>query len=461
VIAYYTDDAVTVWHGDCLDVLAELDDCSVDAVVTDPPYGLEFMGKDWDRPWAVGMSAPGYTDAERMARPSFGDSRNANCRACGGRQRGARRCACETPQWDRHPREDMLAYQQWCQQWAEQCLRVLKPGGHLLAFGGTRTHHRLASGIEDAGFEIRDSIVWLYGSGFPKSLDVSKAIDRAAGALGQWTPHPLYADRNGSGAESVFGQQSGQEGIRHLYQPATDDARTWQGWGTALKPGHEPIVVARKPLAGTVVANVLAYGTGALNIDAGRVEGVSWGTPAGRWPPNVALDEAAAAELDQQTGDRPGFASQNDHTARQGTDGTTTYGKGVGKLEPGRREGFDDSGGASRFFYVAKAPTHERPRVQRADGSWHAHPTVKPLTLIRWLVRLHTPPGGLVLDLFAGSGTTGEACIIEGFRSILVEREPCGNCGGPHGCDDNIGLIMRRIRKPIQPVLDFGGEAGS
>jgi site-specific DNA-methyltransferase (adenine-specific) len=493
----YVDDAVTVWHGDCLDVLAKLGDCSVDAVCTDPPYGLEFMGKDWDRPWAVGMSAPGYTDAERMARPSFGDSRNANCRACGGRQRGARRCTCETPQWDRHPREDMLAYQQWCQQWAEQCLRVLKPGGHLLAFGGTRTSHRLVCAIEDAGFEIRDSIVWLYGSGFPKSLNVSKAIDRAAGAEREVVGESSsYARALKPGPSTFVGEfkRIGPEALP-ITAPATDDARTWQGWGTALKPGHEPIVVARKPLAGTVAANVLAYGTGALNIDAGRISFASdedrasaqalaelrakgrrlgvLGEPgqgsslavaesgdtrtghepvstnaAGRWPPNVALDEAAAAELDQQSGQFAGVAG-----GMRQVEGQVTFTVG----EPINAKRFEggvlDFGGASRFFYVAKAPTHERPKVQRADGTWHAHPTVKPLTLIRWLVRLHTPPGGLVLDLFAGSGTTGEACIIEGFRSLLVEREPCGNCAGPHGCDDNIGLIMRRITKPIQPVL--------
>jgi site-specific DNA-methyltransferase (adenine-specific) len=166
----------------------------------------------------------------------------------------------------------------------------------------------------------------------------------------------------------------------------------------------------------------------------------------------VALDEAAAAELDQQSGtSRDGLAVQ-----RHGG-GQRIFNQGDGLTR--EDAGYGGEGGASRFFYVAKAPTHERPKVQRADGTWHAHPTVKPLTLIRWLVRLHTPPGGLVLDLFAGSGTTGEASIIEGFRSLLVEREPCGNCGGPHGCDDNIGLIMRRISKPIQPVLDLDGGA--
>jgi DNA modification methylase len=386
-----------VHHGDCRQVLAGFPDSSIDAIVTDPPYELGFMGKQWD---------------------------NAG-----------------------------VAYD--VQLWTE-CLRVLKPGGHLLAFGGTRTYHRMAAAIEDAGFEIRDSLHWVYGSGFPKSLDVSKAIDKqrddradiykvtawvratrdaagitnrdidaAFGANGMgrhWTdvpPHgkqpavptleqvPTLLDvlgvtfddvpedirhllwdlngRKGQPGENwwkreVVGTKTSaiankDEQRRHtvgasqavvvdITAPATDAARQWNGWGTALKPAHEPIVVARKPLIGTVAANVLAHGTGALNIDAGRI--------GDRWPSNVAIDDVVA------------------------------------RLHPQW----------AHYFYCAKPSRSER----NADGNVaNGHPTVKPLALMRWLVRLVTPPGGVVLDPFAGSGTTLVAATLEGFDAIGVE----------------------------------------
>lgn len=385
--------------GDCRAVLATLPDASVDSVVTDPPYELGFMGRAWD---------------------SSG-----------------------------------IAYD--VQMWRE-CLRVLRPGGHLLAFGGTRTHHRLACAIEDAGFEIRDSITWLYGSGFPKSLDVSKAIDRAAGA----TREVVGTHSRHGGGSASSGSMSGDLGTASelpLTAPATADAARWQGWGTALKPASEPIVVARKPLAGTVAANVLAHGTGALDIDGCRVAGrkpdttrgasvnaTSTNSPIGgqgrivddgrgRWPANVVLSHAPdcgegdgtpcvagcpVAELDAQSGDRPA----GNVPARTGP--RDIFGASdslVGYRAPGGPRSMGDAGGASRFFptfrYQAKAPTRERPK---ANGV--SHPTVKPLALVRWLVRLVTPPGGTVLDPFAGSGTTAEACIAEGFRCLAVEREP-------------------------------------
>lgn len=353
---YYEDDYVTLLQGDCIEVMRSLPDSSVDSIVTDPPYGLGFMGKKWD---------------------------------------------------DVPPGVDF----------AVEALRVLKPGGHLLSFGGTRTWHRLAVAIEDAGFEIRDSIAWLYGSGFPKSMDISKAIDKAAGA-----------------AREVVGSKL---------------AEKWRGWGTALKPAFEPIVVARKPLAGTVAANVLQHGTGALNInanrvphasDADRVESVNknrhadFGTEAGgnavygdfsmvepknyngdagRFPPNVLLDDSQAAALDAQTGDLPSGG-------RSFTLGNDGYGGGWGAND--RSPHHSDSGGASRFFptfrYEAKAGKAERPRVDDVQ-----HPTVKPLALMEWLVRLVTPVGGTVLEPFAGSGTTVEAAIREGFTVIGIERE--------------------------------------
>jgi site-specific DNA-methyltransferase (adenine-specific) len=314
-----------IHHGDCLDVMRGMAGGSVDSVVTDPPYGLSFMGKKWD------YDVPGVG------------------------------------------------------VWAE-CLRVLKPGGHLLAFSGTRTYHRMVCAVEDAGFEIRDQIGWVYGSGFPKSHNLDGA---------------------------------------------------WQGWGTALKPAWEPIVVARKPLIGTVAANVLAHGTGAMNIDGCRVEGAPrtthaegnrignrddatsqvWGADgvtyagaSGRWPANIIHDgsDEVLAAFPQSTsgsgikGNRPDYKSE-------GLDFQTSRSfrpVGIG----------GDTGSAARFFYCAKASKKDR-------GDGNTHPTVKPTDLMRYLCRLVTPPGGVVLDPFAGSGSTGKAAAMEGFRFIGIERE--------------------------------------
>jgi site-specific DNA-methyltransferase (adenine-specific) len=365
-----------VREGDCLEVLASLPDGSVEAIVTDPPYGLGFMGKEWD------ALPPG-------------------------------------------------------QDWAEECLRVLKPGGHLLAFGGSRTFHRLAVAVEDAGFEIRDQIMWLYGSGFPKSHNLPGGI------------------------------------------------------GTALKPAHEPVVVARKPLIGTVAQNVERFGVGGLNIDGCRVatddslgggaeksvaiegKGEGWQRPwmrdegaveahaarvranvekaetQGRWPANLVLDEQAGAMLDAQSGEgKSGVAVR--HNGVAGGEIGPPGAKAVGTPDMG----YGDTGGASRFFYTAKASRAERNAgldgfEERESGALVAttkgqlkdlrcgddyerpipvranvHPTVKPIDLMRWLVRLVTPPGGTVLDPFTGSGTTGVAAGLEGFDFIGIEREP-------------------------------------
>ena len=357
--------------GDCVEQMKTLEANSVDAIVTDPPYGLEFMGKAWD---------------------GFG-----------------------TP----------LGFQTWSEQWAREAFRVLKPGGHLLAFGGTRMYHRLAAGVEDAGFEIRDTLMWLYGSGFPKSLDVSKAIDKAAGAERQIVGSKIglagYSLTDGKGGlyGDGFGANGTGEGECRITAPSTEDAKKWQGWGTALKPAVEPIVLARKPLIGTVAENVLTHGTGALNIDASRIgtNGENFdnlqGRPItklstrraneddeeykarvlsspgqqaaleklknlGRWPANILLDEEAAALLDEQ------------------------------------------SGGASRFFYAPKASRSERNKGLERN----IHPTVKPVDLMRYLIRLVTPKGGTVLDPFMGSGTTAVAAIEEGVNWIGCEREP-------------------------------------
>jgi len=330
--------------------------------------------------------------------------------------------------------------------WRE-VLRVLKPGGHLLAFGGTRTYHRMTCAIEDAGFEIRDTIAWMYGQGFPKSLDVSKAIDKAAGAarevVGPSARHVSgKANQRTAGLHgtSTFAESVGMGAT--ITAPATEAAQRWAGWGTALKPAHEPVTVARKPLVGTVAANVQAYGTGAINVDGCRVgaskrvpgspkrvnasahtvslpgyDGGSGHDPnVGRWPANVVLDEDAAAVLDAQTQGVVHSAGRARVEPGGGTyDGSTGIGfSGIGVGRKGFRVG--DSGGASRFFYCAKASKRDR-------GNGNKHPTVKPTALMQWLVRLVTPPGGTVLDPFAGSGTTLVAAKAEGFHAIGIERE--------------------------------------
>ncbi|MFO0453638.1 MAG: DNA-methyltransferase [Pseudomonadota bacterium] len=396
-----------LWHGDCFDVLRTLPDCSVDSIVTDPPYGLTFMGKRWDY--------------------------------------------------------DVPSVEVW-----RECLRVLKPGGHLLAFAGTRTQHRMAVRIEDAGFEIRDMIAWVYGSGFPKSLDVSKAIDKAAGVAGDYGEKKPNVHSRGDHAlhdgwkrpwqddpEAV--DRSGRE-----YLPGTDAARQWAGWGTALKPALEPITVARKPLTGTVAANVLEHGTGALNVDGCRVgtETAGWNglgeTPRnvymggwsadgiarptiGRWPANLIHDgsEEVVGLFPQTTSGALSPYTEN-HENR------SSY--GMAREKTFRQEA--NSGSAARFFYCAKASKADRdegledmearlsmrygeqgqgPSAQQTPrkpvAQRNNHPTVKPTDLMRYLCRLVTPPGGVVLDPFMGSGSTGKAAMLESFGFIGIERE--------------------------------------
>jgi site-specific DNA-methyltransferase (adenine-specific) len=347
----------------------------------------------------------------------------------------------------------------------QECLRVLKPGGHLLAFGGTRTWHRLAVAIEDAGFEIRDNIAWLYGSGFPKSHNISKAIDKAAGVerevIGKLT-HPT------STIPKIAMNDYWQKDPM-LTASATDDAKAWDGWGTALKPAHEPIVVARKPVEGTIAQNVLTHGVGGLNIDKTRVAGESWGyRPAhsskevfeggwipketesnaqGRWPANIILDEYTAELLDEQSGIRPG----GQFPSKRGQAVNTSFASGQETVGGARSMG--DTGGASRFFYVAKANKRDRnegldelPEVRKkvaviqtigvansgdeengkqlSSPTANFHPTVKPTALMQYLIRLVTPDNGVVLDPFAGSGSTGKAAILEGKRFIGIEITP-------------------------------------
>ena len=345
--------------------------------------------------------------------------------------------------------------------WRE-ALRILKPGGHLLAFSGSRTYHRMTCAIEDAGFEIRDSMMWVYSTGFPKSLDVSKAIDKAAGAE-RTEGQREWKGGQRAGGISHGGEQEGT-GTRSIYDtPATEAAKQWQGWGTALKPAHEPICVARKPLAKglTVASNVLAHGTGALNIDGCRVStddnlnGGSYGAtsrecdeffkgkrpggggkfvqPVGRWPANFIHD--GSDEVLALFPEAKGAVSNG----RKGVDGACFGHYNAVEQKPG----YGDTGSAARFFYCAKTSKKDRNEgcesmplqvaggmSGRADGSMgsitynnNTHPTVKPTDLMRYLCRLVTPPGGTVLDPFIGSGSTGKAAMLEGFQFVGIEME--------------------------------------
>lgn len=377
-------------HGDCLELLKQLADNSIESVVTDPPYELGFMGKKWD---STGIAY----------------------------------------------RVDL---------WRE-VLRVLKPGGHLISFSGSRTYHRMAVAIEDAGFQIRDQILWIYGSGFPKSMDISKAFDKSAGVDREIIGTKITGNARTGGSWSK-GEAGGQRFIDKT-APATALARQWAGWGTALKPAHEPMVLARKPLNGTVAENVEAWGTGGLNVDGCRVgtiggtkknqpsklqKVVSYGNglngggcvpiDAGRWPANLIHDGSPEAE----------------------------------KIFPND---------ASRFFYCAKANKNDRdsglsnlivPYISRQNGfsetisnsknpRANTHPTVKPVDLMRYLIRLITPPGGLILDPFTGSGSTGKAAIMEGFQFLGMELEA-----------DYVAIAQARVNYAIasRKLIGSGGQ---
>lgn len=393
-----------VIHADCIATMRGMDDNSIDSICTDPPYELGFMGKQWDRT---------------------------------GITRGV-------------------------EVWSE-ALRVLKPGGYLLAFGGARTYHRMVCAIEDAGFEIRDQIMWIYGSGFPKSLDVSKAIDKAAGAEREVVG---VAGKSGGGRSCMNdapGNGRKKDYLAGEYMetaPATDAARQWEGWGTALKPAHEPIVVARKPLIGTVAANVLAHGTGALNIDGCRIHGgerphrerrkdetldesrntfgrglngslAVENTTLGRWPANLihdGSDEVLAAfpqapgQLAAESFDAPSGKTRNVFGVRgRRPGGFANVGAERGSPIPNGLM-YGDSGSAARFFYCAKASRTER-NAGLPSGMNNTHPTVKPVAVCAYLQRLVTPPGGTVLDPFAGSGSFGVAAMREGFQYIGIDDD--------------------------------------
>lgn len=400
-------------HADCRDVMANMGDNSVDSICTDPPYHLTSIVKRF----GPGQAPAQYGTDGAFARASRGFMGQ---------------------EWDGGD----IAFDPAL--WAE-CLRVLKPGGHLIAFSGSRTYHRMAYAIDLAGFEIRDQLLWLYGSGFPKSHDVSKAIEARA-KTGSGRPEDIRRAAMGEGYKpSGRGRRNYDNGGGSKMNGAklsatAPEAQQWAGWGTALKPAHEPMVLARKPLDGTVAANVLAHGTGALNIDGCRVESgadyselqVTQGgnraqaygmgrrtfePAAGRFPANVLHDgsEAILAGFPETTsggGPKPGTPRTK----------VGVYGEPNDSKSPAYGS---NSGSAARFFYCAKASKADREAgcaILAAEGErGNPHPTVKPTDLMRWLVRLVTPPGGLVFDPFTGSGSTGRAAMLEGCRFLGAE----------------------------------------
>jgi len=376
-------------------------DCSIDSIVTDPPYALVSIVKRFGK----AGSAPAKGN-EAYARASAGFMGKA---------------------WDTGDVAFAVEF------WAE-CLRVLDPGGHVAAFAGTRTYHRLACAIEDAGFEIRDQLAWAYGTGFPKSHDVSKAIDKAAGAEREVVAS--FKKLQSYSANQVYGTGPDKGGFQKITAPATDEAKTWQGWGTALKPAWESICLAQKPLIGTVVENVLTHGTGAINVDACRVDALgedqrrsSRGGDNGLSGTSTFKIRERCAEEQEQRGGRfpanilhdgsaevvecfPETSASSGQPRNNGEFKSVAKGRDLPHVTLGHA---DAGGSAARFFYSAKADKDDR------LGS--KHPTVKPVDLMQWLCRLITPPGGLVLDPFAGTGTTGEAAWRGGFRALLFERE--------------------------------------
>lgn len=369
----------TLLLGDCLERMAEIEAGSVDAIATDPPYGLEFMGKEWDAPWQASSSSKLFGD-RKTEMPGWGVTRNPTCRTCGGRLRGAKKCGCDEPNWDESlastKARQMAAFQAWNQRWAEAALRILKPGGYMVAFGGTRTFHRQVCAIEDAGFEVRDCLMWLYGQGFPK----------------------------GKGC---------------------------------LKPGWEPITLARKPGPKVLPLGIDACRIGSAErplreADRGRFTGSAFAggmdgslcgskaigtTTEGRWPANVVHDgseevmEAFAAFGEKTSGTGAVKRATGAGWKSGSMRGPESRPAGTPNIEYG------DTGSAARFFYAAKAS-----KADRGDGN--THPTVKPTALMRWLVRLIARPGDLLADPFTGSGSTGVACIAEGVDFLGFEQSP-------------------------------------
>lgn len=538
---YWTSECgrAVVYVGDCRKVLAQLEPNQFHAVVTDPPYGLEFMGKEWDAPW----KGDGGTNARQHRAAEMSDPvkakylrHNVTYGGVGKRNNGRIEVADEGTDVSHPFRDgtnrvvyglsDPQGFQAWFHTCADAMLRVAKPGAHLLSFGGTRMQHRMVCAIEDSGWEVRDIIMWCYGSGFPKSHDISKAIDKMAGADRNRYPGGL-STRQGDG--SIIGL--GHSGSLIDNDPVTDAAKQWSGWGSALKPAVEPICVARKPLTGTLAQNTLEHGCGGLNIDGCRVgssdgnttarvpslvgntaapfgKGVAMGGNGfvlGRWPANFIMSHHAECKL---VGTRASKDTSvitestgevvSDNTSLSGPNyGRTITGSvqrpdeevwechpdcpcrlldeqsGVSKSSAGpvnkyytpsgsgcynlNREagdrksdetylGFGDAGGASRFFYTAKANSDDRPH---GKGST-THPTVKPLDLMRYLVRLVCAQGGIVLDPFMGSGSTGCAALLEGMKFVGVEQS-----------QEYADIAVGRLKLALQSAPELVGEPGA
>lgn len=452
--------------GDNMKVMPSLPADSFDTIITDPPYGLGFMGKEWDtfKPDVV---------AEEKKRDTLSHRRRKSRNKPHSDQPSAAQAAA------RYDFSRNYEFQQWFTGWGIEALRVLKPGGTLLIFGGTRTYHRLACAIEDAGFILKDCIMWLYGSGFPKATDISKQLDK--GHNGKVIGQKTHARKGIAAAEqrtAVGGGAFGEERVEEIRELVSPEAKLWDGWKShGLKPAYEPILVAMKPNDGTYANNALVHGVSGLNIEGGRIglEGIEVHTTEaksglgdnvygnyenkpkdltdlprynkqGRFPANIILDEVAAAMLDEQSGiskSTGGRIGNKDgaYTGIGEVGFTTKHSKG----DPG----FGDNGGASRFFYCAKASKRERNAGCAGMGKSSAtkkgagkrltvggskdkalprqnhHPTVKPLALMEYLCRLTmTPTGGIVLDPFAGSGTTCIACVNEGRDFVGIEKEP-------------------------------------
>jgi len=413
-------------NGDCIEELKKLESNSVDAVVTDPPYGLEFMGKDWDK-FKRGENIGGGTVKDKSI--IFG-------RMCG-----------KAPAFYKL---DTNAFQDFCFNWAKEALRVLKPGGHLLSFGGSRTYHRMACAIEDAGFEIRDQIMWVYGSGFPKSHNIGKAVDKLQGNEREL----LRAEKEPLRTGDVISFDQRSSSSREL----TKGSSAWEGYGTALKPAHEPIVLARKPLSEkTVALNVLKWGVGGLNIDGCRVGtevlsahssgknalmgglsdkneqgGVVTPERTGRFPANF-IHDGSQEVLDL-------FPNTKANDSKRNRKVLGSFG-----MPNDETPEYNDSGSAARYFYCAKASKKERNRglnkeeeitddgrKKKIDNPYlrgktlrkNNHPTVKPIALMKYLVKLVTKQGQVVLDPFLGSGTTGIACKELNREFIGIEKEP-------------------------------------
>lgn len=421
-----------VVNGECLEEMRKMDADSMDAIVTDPPYGLAFMGAKWD---SFGKSSGGESVEERREKMNEYLGANAVVPAFASSH-------------GRSPKlSEMREFQATMTPIFAEALRVAKPGAYLLCFGGTRTFHRMACAIEDAGWSVRDTIMWVYGSGFPHGMDVSKAIDRKLGAKRERVPNPQAAKQTGQTGTKTHSDRNANDFLEP--EPVTELARRWDGWNTALKPAWEPIIVAQKPLDGTVAHNVLTHGVGAMNIDACRVptedklgggmkghggvsgamdrpwmhdeehqrefverkkQNIAKSEELGRYPANLIHDGS-----EEVVDLFPNTKSATKSRPRNRTPQTNAYGTFKGR-EGLMAQAYGDEGSAARFFYCAKASKKDR-------GEGNTHPTCKPTKLMRYLVKLVCPTDGTVLDPFMGSGSTGVAALQEGMRFVGIDME--------------------------------------